>query len=417
MATHSDVASPPSTAAGVEVRNLYKVFGSDPQSVIRRLKAGASKETALKEMKHVVAVNDISFSVLPGEIFVVMGLSGSGKSTLIRCINRLIEPSAGQILIEGDDIATASDTALRQARLHKIAMVFQHFALFPHRTVGENVEYGLKIRGLAASIRRVKAMEMLELVGLANVADRFPRELSGGMQQRVGLARALAVEPKVLLMDEPFSALDPITRGELQDELMMVRKRLNTAIVFITHDIDEALKLGDRIAVMRDGSFVQVGKGADIALRPQGDYVSAFTRDVDLTRLLDAGSIMRSITISSRADIRTATAKDGDDEYLLDGDDHPIGFRPSIDRGEAAHRTFPAVHEAAKLNSFVSACKNGHPVAVIDQSGRLRGVITPADILAALASGSSRDNSVVQLGCPDAATIVPLVSVAQAKRG
>jgi len=234
----------------------------------------------------VIAVNDVSFSVSPGEIFVVMGLSGSGKSTLVRCLNRLIMPERGRIEIDGEDICKADDERLRAIRLEKITMVFQHFALLPHRTVAENAEYGLKMRGLAPAARRAKVRQVLESVGLLPWEDQLPSELSGGMRQRVGIARALALDPSILLMDEPFGALDPLIRHDMQRELLALQQRMRTTIIFITHDLNEALTLGDRIAVMKDGRFSQVGTPAEIVLAPADDYVASFTREIDRARAL-----------------------------------------------------------------------------------------------------------------------------------
>jgi len=339
---------------GLEIRHLYKVFGPNPHGAISKLKSGATRDQILAENGQVVAVDNVSFSVGAGEMFVVMGLSGSGKSTLIRCINRLIEPSAGQILIDGEDLAAADAQSLRQARLHKVAMVFQHFALFPHRTVIENVEYGLKIRGMPKVVRRRKAYETLELVGLTDWAERLPDALSGGMRQRVGLARALAVEPQVLLMDEPFGALDPLIRGELQHELVQIQKRLKTAIIFITHDINEALLLGKRIAVMRNGRFIQVGSGDDIVRRPTDDYVAAFGRDVDRLRCFTAASVMRPTTLLS------------------------------ADPAEVGHFSGQTVPANTRLVSLLAHCRSGKPVAVVDEAGKLCGIVNYADILGAL---------------------------------
>ena len=241
----------PREAPKLRIEHLYKIFGDAPVKMLERLKAGASKQEIQAETGHVVAVSDVTFDIQPGEMFVVMGLSGSGKSTLVRCINQLITPTAGRVLVDGEDIVAASPARLREIRLTKIAMVFQHFALFPHRTVAENAAYGLKVRGVDPATRRVAALEALDLVGLKNWADLPPGNLSGGMQQRVGLARALAVKPDIMLMDEPFSALDPLIRRDMQGELLELQKRFKTTIVFITHDLHEALTLGHHIAIMK----------------------------------------------------------------------------------------------------------------------------------------------------------------------
>src|SRR5690625_1816795 len=260
----------------ISARHLYKVFGNDPERAVALLEQGRTKEEILAETGMTVGVQDCSFDVAEGEIFVVMGLSGSGKSTLVRMLNRLILPTAGQVLIDGEDIVTADDAALREVRLHKITMVFQHFALFPHKTVAENVAFGLKAQGVDRATRREKALAALESVGLAPWADSPPDALSGGMQQRVGLARGLAVDPEILLMDEPFSALDPLIRRDMQAELLQLQKELRKTIIFITHDLNEALILGDNIAIMRGGKFVHVGSAVEIVGQPSDDYPSPY---------------------------------------------------------------------------------------------------------------------------------------------
>ncbi|HEX6989497.1 MAG TPA: glycine betaine/L-proline ABC transporter ATP-binding protein, partial [Bacillota bacterium] len=277
----------------IAVRNLYKVFGPDPDQALKRVEAGAGKEDLLKQTGHTLAVAGVDLHVEAGETFIVMGLSGSGKSTLLRCINRLIEPTRGQVLIDGVDVATLSPRDLRQLRRQRLGMVFQRFALFPHRNVLDNVAYGLEVQGMPAAARRRRAEEVLEVVGLSGWAHAYPSELSGGMQQRVGLARALAPDPDILLMDEPFSALDPLIRRDMQDELIDLQERLHKTIVFITHDLDEALKLGDRIAIMKDGRVVQVGRPEQILLEPADDYVASFVEGVDRSRVLRARDVMQ----------------------------------------------------------------------------------------------------------------------------
>ncbi len=277
----------------IEVRNIYKIFGARPQSILSELRAGKTKDEILQKTGHTVGINNASFSVDKGEIFVVMGLSGSGKSTLIRCLNRLIDPSAGEVLIDGENIMQANPAQLRDIRRNKISMVFQKFALFPHRTVCSNVEYGLEVQGVESAARRQAAYEALELVGLKGYEESYPDQLSGGMQQRVGLARALATDPDVLLMDEAFSALDPLIRKEMQEELLALQAKMQKTIVFITHDLDEALTLGDRIAVMKDGVIVQIGEPEDILTNPATDYVRDFVQGVDRTKIITAASIMQ----------------------------------------------------------------------------------------------------------------------------
>lgn len=275
------------TSAAIEVRNLWKVFGAaSADDAISRARAGESRADILAATGMTVGVRDVSFAVAPGETFVVMGLSGSGKSTLIRCLSRLIEPTRGEVRIEGDDLLAMDDDALRAVRRGRMAMVFQHFGLFPHRRVIDNIAYGLEVQGVDRAARLARAEEVLHVVGLDGWAHHYPQQLSGGMQQRVGLARALAVDPSILLFDEPFSALDPLIRHEMQQELLRLQRRMQRAIVFITHDFAEALTLGDRIAIMKDGSFDQVGTPEELVSSPATDYVREFTKDVPRTRVL-----------------------------------------------------------------------------------------------------------------------------------
>lgn len=290
-----------SSAASAKIRcqQVWKVFGSQPERVVAELAAGASKEEVLSQSGHVLAVRNISFDVQAGETFVIMGLSGSGKSTLLRCLPRLIAPTRGQIFIDGEDIAQLDDKALRMVRRHKVSMVFQNFGLFPHRRVIDNVAYGLEIQGMKKSARYAKAKSVIEQVNLKGWENHYPGQLSGGMQQRVGLARALAVEPAIMLFDEPFSALDPLIRREMQDELIKLQQQLHKTIIFITHDFAEAIKLAGaargRIAIMKDGEFVQVGSSEELVLRPVNAYVAEFTRDVPRTSVLTARAIMQPI--------------------------------------------------------------------------------------------------------------------------
>jgi len=272
----------------IEVENLFKVFGPDPQSVVPLLQEGVSKDDILARTGHTVGLRDISLNVERGETFVVMGLSGSGKSTLVRCLNRLIEPTTGTVRLDGEDILALGPRGLRDMRRHTMSMVFQRFGLLPHRTVLSNVTFGLRVQGVGLEERRERASAWIERVGLAGYEHALPSELSGGMQQRVGLARALCTDPEVLLMDEAFSALDPLIRREMQGALVRLQEELSKTIVFITHDLDEALRLGDRVAILKDGFLVQVGTPVEIVTRPADDYVRAFVEDVDRSRVLRA---------------------------------------------------------------------------------------------------------------------------------
>ena len=274
-------------------RGVTKIFGSDIAGAQRLVAEAASRQEVLDQTGCLVAVRDASFSVERGETFVVMGLSGSGKSTLIRCLSRLIEPTSGTVEIEGAPIGELNDQALRDLRRRRLSMVFQHFGLFPHRKVIDNVAFGLEIQGSSKAQRYERAVEVLSVVGLSDWADHFPQQLSGGMQQRVGLARALCVEPEILFFDEPFSALDPLIRREMQDELLSLQDRMRRTLVFITHDFHEALKLGDRIAIMKDGEFVQVGTPEQIVSAPADEYVREFTEDAPKTRVITVGSVLR----------------------------------------------------------------------------------------------------------------------------
>jgi glycine betaine/proline transport system ATP-binding protein len=280
------------TEATVSCRNVWKVFGPRPERILASPDADLPRAELLEKTGCVAAVRDISFDVRPNEHFVVMGLSGSGKSTLVRCLSRLIEPTSGHVLLDGEDVLAAGPDRLREIRRHKASMVFQHFELFPHRRIVDNVAYGLEVQGQDREARTKRAEEVLEIVGLAGWGNAYPEELSGGMQQRVGLARALATNPEIMLFDEPFSALDPLIRRDMQDFVIGLHREVGKTMIFITHDLMEALKLGDRIAIMKDGRFVQVGTPEEVVGRPADDYVADFTRDVPRAHVLTARSIM-----------------------------------------------------------------------------------------------------------------------------
>jgi glycine betaine/proline transport system ATP-binding protein len=276
----------------IEVKDLYLIFGSKHKQALELVKKGMSKDKVLEKTKCTVAVKDANFSIEQGEIFVVMGLSGSGKSSLIRCFNRLNEPTSGSIMVNGKDVIKMNDEQLRQLRRTEMSMVFQHFGLLPHRSVLANTAFGLEIQGVSEAESYEKAREMIKTVGLEGYEDMMTGELSGGMQQRVGLARALTTNPEILLMDEAFSALDPLIRSNMQDELIELQQKLKKTIVFITHDLDEALKLGDRIAILKDGMIVQIGTPEEILVKPADDYVRAFVENVDRSKIVTASSLM-----------------------------------------------------------------------------------------------------------------------------
>lgn len=276
----------------IAVRDLYKVFGTKPETMIERVRQGTGKQELLEAHGHVLGLNDINLDIPAQSIFVVMGLSGSGKSTLIRHFNRIIEPTAGSITIDGQDVMALDDNSLRELRRHKISMVFQRFGLLPHRTTIDNIAYGLTIQGVDDTQARERAFSWLERVGLSGCEDQYPAQLSGGMQQRVGLARALATDADILLMDEAFSALDPLIRADMQDMLLTLQADLNKTIVFITHDLEEALKLGDGIAILRDGELIQDGDAQSIVLEPSDRYVEDFVKGINRGRVIEVGSIM-----------------------------------------------------------------------------------------------------------------------------
>ena len=276
----------------ISVRDLWKVYGPRAERIVGAPEADMPRGELEALHGNVVAMREVNLDVAPGEVFVVMGLSGSGKSTLIRCITRLIEPTAGSVIIEGTDVTKADDDQLLQVRRHKVSMVFQHFGLLPHRTLLDNVAFGLELRGVDKKERRERADRTLALVGLPGMGDYKPHQLSGGQQQRVGLARALATDPDIMLFDEPFSALDPLIRREMQDEIVRLRRELKKTMMFITHDLQEALRLGDRIAIMRNGRFVQVGTPAEVVLNPADEYVANFVRDVPRSHVVPVDAVM-----------------------------------------------------------------------------------------------------------------------------
>ena len=293
-------------APAVEVRNIWKVFGARPEVALALSRDGVSRSDVLSSTGCTIGVRDVSFSVRRGETFVVMGLSGSGKSTLVRCLSRLVEPTSGEVLVDGEDLLTMNPTQLREVRRTKMSMVFQHFGLFPHKRVIDNVAYGLEVQHRPKHERRARAMEVITKVGLADWAMHYPQQLSGGMQQRVGLARALALDPGILLFDEPFSALDPLIRREMQDELIRLQQQEQRTIIFITHDFAEAVRLGDRIAIMKDGEFDQIGTPEDLVLSPATDYVREFVTDVPRERVLTAAAVLGAPVSGATMSVRSS---------------------------------------------------------------------------------------------------------------
>lgn len=388
--------------ARIVVEDVYKIFGPRPREVLELARAGRSKGEILKATGHTLAVAGAGLEIDAGEIFVIMGLSGSGKSTLLRCLNRLVEPTAGRILLDGRDITALSPRELLQVRRERFAMVFQHFALLPHRTVLGNVEYGLEIRGVEPARRRRRALEALEAVGLAQWADSYPGELSGGMQQRVGLARALATDADILLMDEAFSALDPLIRREMQDELLQLQAELHRTIVFITHDLSEALKLGDRIAIMRDGRIVQVDTPEGILARPADDYVASFTEDVDRSKVFTARNVMRRPETVRESDgprvaLRKMEELQLSSVFVVDRERRLRGLVTADDALEAARRgdrtlagvvrgDVPTCQPDTTLYELIpTIARTPWPVAVTDERGRLVGLVARVQVLAGMA--------------------------------
>lgn len=366
------------------------------------LNEGRTKEDVLKETNCTVGVNQASFEVNDGEIFVIMGLSGSGKSTLVRLLNRIIEPTAGQVYIDDEDISKLSLDKLREVRRKKLSMVFQNFALFPHRTVLDNAAFGLEVQKMPKKERSEKALVALELVGLIDYVDQYPHQLSGGMQQRVGLARALANDPDVLLMDEAFSALDPLIRKDMQDELIELQGKMRKTIVFITHDLDEALRIGDRIALMKDGNIVQIGTPEDILIKPANKYVERFVEDVDLSKVFTAEHVMKraeSISLERhglRVALKRMKTQGISSIFIVNRSNELVGAIEAEAASEAlrsGNEDLAAVMEKdiikteldTPLNElFDLASSVSIPVAVVDEKNRLRGVIVRGAILAAL---------------------------------
>jgi glycine betaine/proline transport system ATP-binding protein len=394
----------------IKVSDVTKIFGKTSKKALQLLKEGKSKEQILKATGSTVGVNRASFEVNSGEIFVIMGLSGSGKSTLVRLLNRLIEPTLGQVQIDGKDVVKMNKEELRNVRRSKISMVFQKFALFPHRTILENAEYGLEIQGIEKADRGKKAIEALELVGLKGYENQFPSQLSGGMQQRVGLARALANDPDILLMDEAFSALDPLIRKDMQDELLELQSTMEKTIVFITHDLDEALRIGDRIALMKDGNIVQIGTPEEILMNPSNEYVERFVEDVDLSKVLTAQHVMkRAETVQLEKGPRVALKLMRDlgisSIYVVDKQQRLLGAITANDASKAVESNqsiepylesdITAVSiDTLLIDLFDKVSTATIPVAVIDERKRLKGILIRGAVIGALTGNGTFINEV-----------------------
>ncbi len=392
----------------VEVRNVSKIFGKSPKSAINLLKQGKTKREILKETGQTVGVNNVNFSIYPGEIFVIMGLSGSGKSTLIRMFNRLIDPTIGEILIKGEDIVKMNASRLREVRQNKISMVFQNFALFPHKTILENTEFGLEIKNVSPDERREKAMNALEVVGLKGYENQLPSQLSGGMQQRVGLARALASETDILLMDEAFSALDPLIRKDMQDELIEIQEKYKKTIIFITHDLDEALRIGDRIALMKDGSVIQLGTPEQIMMNPANEFVEKFVEDVDLSKVLTASHVMKraeriGVDRGPRVALEIMRKQGYSSIFVVDrklkllgaltAEQARQGISTNQSISEVMTTDIPTVAEDTFLADLMDVMATSSlPISVVDEENRIKGVVIRGAVIGALAGNKDSLN-------------------------
>lgn len=385
----------------IEVEKLTKIFGKNLSKAMQMVAKGVSKEDILKKTGSTVGVYNVSFQVKEGEVFVIMGLSGSGKSTLIRCLNLLNKPTAGRVIIDGEDILQYNSRRLREFRQSKMAMVFQHFGLFTHRTVQQNVEYGLEVKRVPAGERAEIARQNLAAVGLEGWEDYYPRQLSGGMQQRVGLARALATEPDILLMDEPFSALDPLIRRDMQMELLGLQDSLEKTIVFITHDINEAFKIGDRVAVMKDGIIEQIGTPEEILAAPASDYIKEFVQDVDRSKVLQAKDVMftPSALLNHTAGLKVAVRemeangissiflinKERKLQGLVTIDDAVDALKQNKSLKDILTRDYSTTRPDVYLQELIPMAKETKlPIAVLDEEERLNGIIVRTSVLSAL---------------------------------
>ncbi|TAJ43837.1 ABC transporter ATP-binding protein [Methanofollis fontis] len=384
------------------IHSLYKIFGKRPKEGLRLLKEGKSKGEILEVTGQTVGLQDIELEIMDGETFVIMGLSGSGKSTLLRCLNRLIEPTDGEIILDGTDIASLDEDQLREVRRKKLGMVFQNFALLPHRSVVENVAFGLEVQGVPETERLEKAKNTLKMVGLEGYEESMPDELSGGMKQRVGLARALASDPDILLMDEAFSALDPIIRNGMQDELLDLQNELTKTIVFVTHDLDEALKIGTRIALMKDGRIVQVGTPEEILTAPADEYVASFVSGVDMTKVLTAEGVMKPpepvVWVQSGPRVALRLMEEhGISSIFAVGRGKVLRGLVTVEDAVSAVKSKKTLEEIMITDTPVTTpdtpvrdllglvATTAYPVAVVDERQRLKGVIVRGSMLGALA--------------------------------
>ncbi|CAH0302218.1 Glycine betaine transport ATP-binding protein OpuAA [Peribacillus sp. Bi96] len=392
----------------VEVRNVSKIFGKSPKAATDLLMQGKTKKEILKETGQTVGVNNVNFEIYPGEIFVIMGLSGSGKSTLIRMFNRLIDPTLGEILIDDEDIVKMNAARLREVRQKKISMVFQNFALFPHKTILENAEFGLEIQKVDPTKRHEKAMKALEAVGLKGYENQLPSQLSGGMQQRVGLARALASDTDILLMDEAFSALDPLIRKDMQDELIEIQDQYKKTIIFITHDLDEALRIGDRIALMKDGSVIQLGTPEQIMMNPANEFVEKFVEDVDLSKVLTASHVMIrpekiAVDRGPRVALEIMRKQGYSSIFVVDRKQKLLGAvtaeqaRQAMSNNQSISEVMttdiPTVKEDELLGNLMDVMATSSlPISVIDDQKRIKGILLRGAVIGALAGNKDSLN-------------------------
>jgi glycine betaine/proline transport system ATP-binding protein len=388
----------------ISIKSLWKVFGKNPERVFEEPYINNSRTEIQKETGLVTALRDVSFEVIPGETFVVMGLSGSGKSTLVRCLIGLIKATSGEIVVDGDDITNFNSKELREFRRSKMALVFQNFGLLPHKNVLDNAAYGLEVKGVGKEERYLVAREMLNKVGLTGWENANQRELSGGMQQRVGLARALAVDPSILLMDEPFSGLDPLIRRQMREELSLLQSEIQKTIIFITHDLDEAITIGDRIAIMRDGQIIQIGTPKEIITHPADDFVKEFTQGIPKTKVIDIENVTSEPDVifspsdsheivrakMDQANTDYAIGVDHEEKYLgvLCRDQLDAVFGSAVDICSLIDSTIPSVYPGTTLDKALSFLSDQNlPIPVVDESNSFIGVATQTDLLKVVANG------------------------------